>query len=84
MKVPFVMLAVALVSSTVASQADAKGCLRGAIVGGVAGHFAHHGVLGAMAGCAYGMHRAHQRERMPIQQEQAPQPSRLPQRSTTL
>jgi hypothetical protein len=33
-------------------------------VGGVAGHVAgHHGVLGAVAGCAVGHHMARQRER---------------------
>lgn len=41
------------------AQAEAKGCLKGAAIGGVAGHYAHHhAVLGAMAGCAYGHHRA--------------------------
>ena len=44
--------------------ADAKGCLKGAAVGGVAGHYAgHHGVLGAIAGCAYGRHRANEQDR---------------------
>ncbi|RTL81934.1 MAG: hypothetical protein EKK29_16860 [Hyphomicrobiales bacterium] len=39
--------------------AFAKGCVKGAIVGGVLGHYAgHHGVLGAIAGCAYGRHEA--------------------------
>lgn len=56
---------VALLGSTlaVANQAEAKGCIKGALVGGVAGHFAgHHGFLGAAAGCAYGRHRANQKE----------------------
>jgi hypothetical protein len=45
-------------------QAQAKGCIKGAMVGGTAGHFVgHHGVLGAMAGCAIGHHRASKRER---------------------
>jgi hypothetical protein len=35
------------------------GCVKGAIVGGVAGHLAHHGMLGAAAGCAYGLHKRH-------------------------
>jgi hypothetical protein len=39
--------------------AQAAGCIKGALVGGTAGHFmGHHGVLGAMAGCAVGHHRA--------------------------
>ena len=42
-----------------ASPADARGCIKGAAVGGVAGHYAgHHGVLGAIAGCVVGRHRA--------------------------
>ena len=40
-------------------SAEAAGCLKGAAVGGVAGHFAgHHAILGALAGCAIGHHRA--------------------------
>jgi len=47
-----------------AGPAQAKGCIKGALVGGTAGHFlGHHGVLGAMAGCAIGHHRAATRER---------------------
>jgi len=35
------------------TTAEAKGCLRGAAAGAVAGHMAHHhGVVGAMIGCA--------------------------------
>jgi hypothetical protein len=47
------------------NPASAKGCLTGAVVGGAAGHYAHHhGLLGAIAGCAIGRHEAakHQRE----------------------
>ena len=57
-----------------AGSADAKGCLKGAVVGGVAGHYAgHHGVLGAIAGCAYGRHRANEQPRPDGQrQTQAP------------
>jgi len=40
------------------------GCIKGAIVGGVAGHLAHHhGMLGAAAGCAYGIHKRHDYDR---------------------
>jgi hypothetical protein len=47
-----------------AGAADAKGCLKGAVVGGVAGHYAgHHGLVGAIAGCAYGRHRANEQTR---------------------
>jgi hydroxyethylthiazole kinase-like sugar kinase family protein len=40
------------------NAAHAAGCLKGAVVGGVAGHMAHHGVLGAVGGCAVGHHMA--------------------------
>jgi len=41
------------------------------VVGGVAGHYAgHHGTIGALAGCAYGRHRAKEQARQP--QGQAP------------
>jgi hypothetical protein len=34
------------------------------VVGGVAGHYAgHHGVVGAIAGCAYGRHRANEQDK---------------------
>ena len=47
-----------------AGPAQAKGCMKGAVVGGTAGHFAgHHGVLGAMAGCAVGHHQAEKHAR---------------------
>jgi hypothetical protein len=56
------------------APADAKGCLKGAVVGGVAGHYAgHHGVLGAVAGCAYGRHRANEQDRQ--RQGQTPAPA---------
>ena len=59
-----------------AGSADAKGCLKGAVVGGVAGHYAgHHGVLGAIAGCAYGRHRANEADRARDQQRQTQAPA---------
>jgi len=68
----FFALAALAVAST--SPADAKGCVKGAVVGGVAGHYAgHHGVLGALAGCAYGRHRAKEQERQPKGQAPAGQ-----------
>ncbi len=39
------------------------GCVTGALVGGIAGHLVHHGAVGAGAGCAYGVHKSHERER---------------------
>ncbi len=65
----FAIVTLALVA---AAPANAKGCLKGAVVGGVAGHYAgHHGVLGAVAGCAYGRHEANQKDRQ-SRQNQAP------------
>jgi hypothetical protein len=63
MKTLAAVLAIAALASA-ATPASAKGCLKGAVVGGVAGHYAgHHGVLGAIAGCAYGRHRANEQGR---------------------
>src|SRR3954470_18280830 len=63
MKPLTIFIAIAALAA-VATPADAKGCLKGAMVGGVAGHYAgHHGVLGAIAGCAYGRHRAKEQAR---------------------
>ena len=63
MKSLAIFIAVAALAA-VSTPADAKGCLKGAAVGGVAGHYAgHHGVLGAIAGCAYGRHRANEQDR---------------------
>ncbi len=42
---------------------QAKGCIKGAIVGGIAGHAVHHGVIGAMGGCAVGHHLASKAEK---------------------
>ncbi|WP_375415390.1 hypothetical protein [uncultured Bradyrhizobium sp.] len=62
MKTLAAFLAIAVLAA--ATPADAKGCLKGAVVGGVAGHYAgHHGMLGALAGCAYGRHRANEQDR---------------------
>ena len=63
MKTLAALIAAAVLASA-ATPAFAKGCLKGAAVGGVAGHYAgHHGVLGAIAGCAYGRHRANEQDR---------------------
>jgi hypothetical protein len=64
MKASATVFAVAALALVAAAPAHAKGCLKGAVVGGVAGHYAgHHGVLGAVAGCAYGRHRANEQDR---------------------
>jgi hypothetical protein len=56
-------LVVAGLAAQGAKPAHAIGCVSGAIVGGAAGHMVHHGVLGAMAGCAAGHHAAVVRNR---------------------
>jgi len=54
------ILVVALIAVNYAGYASAKpGCIKGAILGGIAGHFVHHGLVGAAAGCAYGVHKRH-------------------------
>ncbi len=64
--------AVAALMFAATSPADAKGCLKGAFVGGVAGHYTHHhGVIGAIAGCAIGRHEANKRARLERDQQQA-------------
>ena len=75
MKTRTLLLAVAALTLA-AGSAEAKGCLRGAVVGGVAGHYAgHHGVLGAIAGCAYGRHRANEQQRGQDGQRQTQAPA---------
>ena len=76
MKTAAAIFAIATFASVAAAPADAKGCLKGAVVGGVAGHYAgHHGVLGAIAGCAYGRHRANEQDRQHDQPRQTRAPA---------
>ena len=64
MKVKLAFACAVLVLAISGTPAFARGCLKGAFVGGVVGHYAgHHGTLGALAGCAYGHHRATVRQR---------------------
>lgn len=42
------------------ASAEPGGCLKYGAVGGVGGHLAHHGVLGAVGGCATGMYVRHE------------------------
>ena len=65
------VLAVAL-SLPLAPAAHAAGCLKGAVVGGLAGHAVHHGVLGAVGGCAVGHHLAHKKAKQAPQAQQNP------------
>ena len=65
----------ALVLTTLAMPAHAKGCIKGALVGGAVGHYAgHHGAIGALAGCVIGRHEANKHDRVQ-QQTQRPQPN---------
>jgi hypothetical protein len=74
MKLSVAFFAIAALAVASTSPADAKGCLKGAVVGGVAGHYAgHHGTIGALAGCAYGRHRAKEQARQPKGQAPAGQ-----------
>ena len=41
------------------AQAEPGGCIKYGAVGAVGGHVAHHGVLGAVGGCATGMYVRH-------------------------
>jgi uncharacterized protein YgfB (UPF0149 family) len=78
MKTLAAIIAIAALAAVSVSPADAKGCLKGAVVGGVAGHYAgHHTVLGAIAGCAYGRHRANEQDRARQGQRQAPAGEKL-------
>ena len=55
-----VALAVGLLAPEQSVRAsEPGGCLKYGAVGAVGGHVAHHGVLGAMGGCATGMYVRH-------------------------
>jgi hypothetical protein len=69
-----VALGVGLAIVLIAAPAQA-GCLKGAVIGGIAGHFAHHhGVLGAVAGCAIGHHMAVEARKQKAAQQHADKP----------
>lgn len=58
----YLMLAAAglLATSITTAEAEPGGCLKYGAAGAVGGHVAnHHGVLGAMGGCATGMYVRH-------------------------
>ena len=52
-------LAAMVTTSVPVAEAAPGGCLKYGAAGAVAGHMVHHGVRGAMAGCAAGMYRRH-------------------------
>lgn len=54
------LIAVAALISPTSVLAEPGGCLKYGAAGAVAGHIAkHHGVMGAMGGCAVGMYQRH-------------------------
>ena len=70
------MLGLMMLSGVLADSAAAEpgGCLKYGAVGAVGGHLAHHGVLGAVGGCATGMyvrHKYRKREREMMREHEA-------------
>lgn len=72
-KLVFGAAALVLAAGFTGGQAQAAGCLSGAAVGGVAGHMAHHGVLGAVGGCAVGHHMKVKQQRQAARQQNVAQ-----------
>jgi hypothetical protein len=60
--VPALAIAAAF-SVTPSAEAKPGGCLKYGSAGAVAGHMAHHGVMGAVAGCALGIHKRREYKR---------------------
>ncbi|MBS1088564.1 hypothetical protein JK179_06250 [Gluconobacter wancherniae] len=54
------LFAIAALLSATPALAEPGGCLKYGAVGAVGGHLAHHGVLGALGGCATGMYTRHE------------------------
>ena len=57
------------------AEAAPGGCLKYGAAGAVAGHMVHHGIRGAMAGCAAGMYRRHLYNKQMRQERAAGQPT---------
>ena len=71
-------LALGLLAMPLSAEAKPGGCLKYGTAGAVAGHYAgHHGVMGAVAGCALGIHkrREYKREMRMHRQSAAPVPT---------
>lgn len=58
-KLTLAMVTVLTVGMLVPAQAEPGGCVKYGAAGAVGGHVAHHGVLGAVGGCATGMYVRH-------------------------
>ena len=84
MKISTLIVPVALALAAVPQASFAKGCLKGAVVGGVAGHLVkNHGVVGAAAGCAIGVHQANKKERAAAAQQPTAANSQVANADTT-
>jgi len=58
---PALLFAAIVLAGSGVAHAEPGGCLKYGAGGAVAGHFAHHhGVLGAVGGCAVGAWRRHE------------------------
>ena len=68
-------LAGGLVATAPVAEASPGGCLKYGAAGAVAGHMVHHGIRGAMAGCAAGMYRRHLYNKQMREQRAAGQPT---------
>ncbi|MGA3301781.1 MAG: hypothetical protein ABSC72_00655 [Methylovirgula sp.] len=88
MKITRFALAVVSLSSValIAPQAEAKpgGCLKYGAAGAVAGHLSgHHGVKGALVGCATGIYIRHEYKKQQKEKANEPQPNNAPAPSGT-
>ena len=68
-------LAVGFAFTAPVAEATPGGCLKYGAAGAAAGHMVHHGVRGAMAGCAAGMYRRHMYNKQMREQRAAGQPT---------
>jgi hypothetical protein len=62
-------------TAPISAEARPGGCLKYGAAGAVAGHMVHHGIRGAMAGCAAGMYRRHMYNKQMRQERAAGQPT---------
>lgn len=68
-------LAGGLVVIAPVAEASPGGCLKYGAAGAAAGHMVHHGIRGAMAGCAAGMYRRHLYNKQMREQRAVGQPT---------
>lgn len=67
--------ATGLVVAAPVAEATPGGCLKYGAAGAAAGHMVHHGVRGALAGCAAGMYRRHLYNKKMREERAAGQPT---------